>query len=98
MWMLLGCLLIALLILIGWNQPFKEHAERLTPGMLSSSTTAASSQPAEKPVIPAATPATAVVAPRPQIATPATTPAKKKDAWMWEEKKMDRPQPPSKGR
>ena len=94
MWMLLGCLFVALLILIGWNQPFKEHAERLAPGMLSSSTTATSDQPAKEPATPI--PATPVAA-RQQIPTPAKTPATRKDSWMWEEKKMDRSQPAGKG-
>ncbi len=99
MWMLLGCLFVALLILIGWNQPFKEHAERLAPGMFSSSSTAAAGKPAEEPATRAT--ATTPAAARQPMPTPvkpsAATPAKRKDSWMWEEKKMDRPQPAGKG-
>lgn len=76
------CLLI-LLILAGWNQPFRDHVRALFPG--------ANIAPSRTAQI-AARNAGVAIEPPPAEAAGGRRPSGNRN-WMWEEKPMDKPRP-----
>jgi hypothetical protein len=76
---LIEVIIISLLIVIGWRQPFSEHVRRIV-----------SAETASQWGLPASTPIpTPRVAPR--NPSPATTP--RDVSWMWRRNTLDRPDP-----
>jgi hypothetical protein len=78
---LLEVVTITLLIIVGWRQPFREHAVRILP----KSTT-------EKWGIHRQTPP-AVVRPTPIPAAPVAPATPRDTRWMWDRKSLDHTQP-----
>lgn len=75
---LIEIFVIALVIYVGWNQPFKQHAAAVFPNL-------AEPKPAANPIPGSAVPTGTYTAPvRPPVGS---------NAWMWQENSKERPRP-----
>ena len=83
---LIEVVIICLLILVGWRQPFQEHAARILPTKAAARWGVAKEQPA-KPVRIEARKA----APAPALSQPTPVPSRRDDSWMWQPKPLDPP-------
>jgi hypothetical protein len=68
-----------MVIYAGWNQPFKQHAAAVIPGL---------GNPADAPKR-----SRVYATPPPTYTAPVQTPQNGNNAWMWQEKTMDRARP-----